>query len=267
MYLSHAKEVLNNEYKTKFALAQTQKQKDFMNEKIKHSYQVLGAGNFILKHEPCFQNCSKKELSLLQATVLLHDIARFDEALKQSQNIHIDHSICGAEILSMLKEFNYPEITLPIKHHGHLIEQLYEDKEYKKLPKEKQNIIKRNAFLVRDADKIANFYLVMNEFDAIKKLFFAENNFKDAHNKNITPSILEDFMSCRSINRSEEQNLADHALMIIAWIYDLNYKTSITFMQRTKIIDRLFTLFSQFWKAKDTQIFKAKICNFIEQKF
>lgn len=266
MYLNIAKKMLNNEYKTNYPLATLKHQRDFMNEKIKHSYQVLGAGNFILKHEPCFEKCVPDEFSFLQAIVLLHDVARFSEALTFKTKAHFDHGTVGAQMLAQTKEFNTLEATLPVKHHGHLIEKLYEDEEYKKLPQSKQQTIRRNAFLVRDADKIANFYLIAYSFPKIRNVFFVGNSFPNARSKDVSKSVLEDFMAHRSINKKEVKNFADHALMITAWIYDINYKSSFTFMERTKIIDKLFAIFSEFWKKEDMKLFRQHLQKFITEK-
>ena len=85
-YLTEAKKLLNNEYRKKYAFAHTDYQIDFMNEKIKHSYQALGAGNYLLKHDPCFANLSSEEKSYYQAIVLLHDICRFYEILEKEKH-------------------------------------------------------------------------------------------------------------------------------------------------------------------------------------
>lgn len=85
MYLDKAKQILNKEYQQKYALAHTGYQIDFMDEKIKHSYQVLGAGNVLLKHESCFAHINEEEKSYYQALVLLHDVARFKEILEKKK--------------------------------------------------------------------------------------------------------------------------------------------------------------------------------------
>ena len=75
MYLSLAKKLLDCEYKAKRDLAD-EHGKRLIEEKIVHSYQVLGAGNMILKNEEVYQNCSDEEIDKLKATVLLHDLGR-----------------------------------------------------------------------------------------------------------------------------------------------------------------------------------------------
>ena len=79
MCLNKAKEILDIEYNKWYVEIEDSYQKDLMDEKIRHSYQVLGAGNFLLSHEDCFVNSSKLEIDKLKAIVLLHDVGRFYE--------------------------------------------------------------------------------------------------------------------------------------------------------------------------------------------
>ena len=94
MYLDLAKKLLSEEYKNKYKLA-NEHGKRLMDEKIKHSYQVLGAGNYILKNESVFSKCNVDEIDFLKAIVLLHDIGRFQEGVTSG----IDHGVYGADML------------------------------------------------------------------------------------------------------------------------------------------------------------------------
>ena len=265
-YLKEAKKILEQEYAEKYALAHTDYQKRFMNEKLKHSYQVLGAGTYLLKHEPYFANCTKEEISYYQSIVLLHDICRFYEILEKEKGHNIDHSVYGAKFLAKTKSFCKNDATLPIKHHGHLIEQLYQDRAYKKLPLQEQKNIEQIAFLVRDADKIANLYLLSNEFENMRRVFFVARHYTTPHHKTIYPKALADFLAHRPINKADIHSFADHALLIMAWLYDINYNSSFIFLQKLNIIEKMFKLFSPYWRKKDITIFKQEIEKFIQIK-
>ena len=165
MFLEKAKKIIEKEYKEKLSLA-TGVGKQLIEEKIRHTYQVLGGANLILKNEPIFQNLSSSEIDLLKACVFLHDLGRFQEGVVGG----IDHGIYGAKLLENIEEFSQPKVRLSVKHHGHLIEDLYEDEEYMNLSLDEQAEVRKFIFLVRDADKIANFNLVANEFSEMEEL-------------------------------------------------------------------------------------------------
>ena len=130
----------------------------FAEEKYVHSLQVLGAGNYILGHEEFFINKSPEFIDLAKTVLVLHDIARFEEIVRRSQNItNYDHGVEGAKLLEDLPPFSNILITLPIKHHGHMIEDFYNDDAFKAINDPQQiEDVKNLIFLVRDADKIAN---------------------------------------------------------------------------------------------------------------
>lgn len=265
MYLIKAKEFLNREYQQRYKEDVSGFHIEVMDEKIRHSYQVLGAGNFILRHEPCFATLKSQEIDKLQAMVLLHDIARFYEILMAAKKQYIDHGVYGAEMLAQIPEFNKRDILLPIRHHGHLIESLYADEEYKELSQKEKKIIERNAFLVRDADKLANFHLLATHFDEYGPMFLVASEYKDPHSKNISEKIRGDFLNHKCITRSEVCNLAEKALMFWAWIYDINYSSSFLFMERLHLVETLFKFFSRYWKEEDARCFRDVMEDFVDK--
>ena len=267
MYLADAKKLLNDEYEIRYAQYKQYFQKEFMDEKIKHSYQVLGAGNFILNHEPCFADCSAEDKEYLQAILLLHDVARFYEILEIGEGRHLDHGVYGAEMLAQIPEFSMVDVCLPIKHHGHLIEALYEDEAYKSLSSDQQKRVQEVTFLVRDADKLANFYLLATHFEDARNVFFSPKAFVNPYIKKPSAEMLEKFNAhCCSIHRNFMTNLADKALFFLAWTYDLNYASSFEFMKRLRIIPRLFSQFSQFWNPEDVPLYLKTLEDYIAKR-
>lgn len=258
MYLELAKKLLSEEYENKYQLANAHG-KRLMDEKIRHSYQVLGMGNYLLKNEDVFKNGTSDEIDFLKAIVLLHDIGRFQEGVTSG----IDHGVFGADLLKDKTIFNMITAYLPIKHHGHLIEELYDDVDYKALGKEEKNIIDRYIYLIRDADKLANSYLLFREFAEFETLFFSP---MPIDTKYPSEKVLSDFMACKSVNKKDIKSHADHALMIIACVYDLKYKSSFVFLKKMKIIEGLFDLFSKFWIDENIGSYKKQMFDFMEQK-
>lgn len=258
MYLEKAKLLLEKEYNDKYLLAEA-RGKRLMNEKIKHSYQVLGTGLMLLSKEAAFSDCDNKELDFLKAIVLLHDIGRFYEGVVWN----IDHGVYGAELLKNVELFNNNETYLPIKHHGHLIEEFYQDKLYLSLPQNEQNVIKKYIFLIRDADKLANFYLLYREFDEYGSLFFSQY---DGVPNIISEEVLNQFMKHKSIDKKNVKNYADQALMSMACIYDLNFRYSFVFLKKMGVLNRLFDCIAKFWTAEERNLFEKEISLFVDSK-
>lgn len=266
MCLNKAKEILDIEYNKWYNEIDDEYQKDLMDEKIRHSYQVMGAGNFLLNHEKCFLECLPDELNKLKAIVLLHDVGRFYEAYQKTKGIKLDHGVFGAEYLMQFPMFNDVYTNLAIKHHGHLIEALYDDELYLSLARNDKEKVRNVSFLVRDADKLANFYLLVSHFDDVKDLFFCKASFENPYEKNINHKVKEDFLGNRCVLKSDCKNFADWALLVLSWVFDLNFGSSFLFMERLKIIERLCILFSCFWEDDEKDIIKAKLDSFIKDK-
>ncbi len=265
MYLELAKKMLAAEYEARYIEADAFGAR-VMDEKIRHSYQVLGAGNYLLRHEAAFQTCSMEVKDKLQATVLLHDIGRFQESALGRYGLQIDHGIYGAELLEKTPMFGDITITLPIKHHGHLIDKLYADEIYLQLAEEMQAEIRKIIFLVRDADKLANFYLLTRDFKHMESLFFVEKECLDGRAKKPSAAVLADFMARRAVDKEKMRNFADQALMIMACIYDMNYRSSFVLMEKLGIQHKLWERFAKFFEETSLEGYKREIREFIAER-
>lgn len=263
MFLSVAKKILLAAFEKNSELITADFQKDFMEEKIKHSYQVLGMGNLLLKHEACFEILSKEDKDYLQAVVLLHDVGRFEEIIKKKSGERFDHGVRGAQILEENDLFNAPDCVLPIRHHGHLIDYLYNDEDFKRLPETMRQRVRLVSFLVRDADKLANFYMLAKNFKEIEDVFFAAYCFKEPHSQKISAEVWADFMAHKSVRREYACNFADMALFFVAWVYDLNFKTSFEVLEKLRIMEKLIFWFSKFWAEEDVCLIEQEVKAFV----
>ena len=77
------------------------------DEKYTHSLQVLGAGNYLLKHEKFFTGKSPKFTELVKTALVLHDIARFEEIIVKYKTLQdYDHGVEGAKLLQNIPLYN-----------------------------------------------------------------------------------------------------------------------------------------------------------------
>ena len=259
MYLEKAKRILDKEYQIQRAKAD-KKGLILIEEKIVHSYQVLGAGNMILKNEKIYEKCSMDEIDLLKATVLLHDLGRFQEGVTPN----IDHGVHGANLLRNDDDFKQNKVYLAVKHHGHLIEALYDDEEYKALSEDEKSEVRKYIFLVRDADKIANFYLLIRSFQKMDNLFFHPDRFDGT--LKATKAVHEAFMAHKSINKKDVKNVADQTLMVMACVYDLNYKASFEFLDKLNVMKILMDNCSKHLEEPLQNVYKREIIDYIKER-
>lgn len=238
-----AKELLFEEYNTNYKIVQSSTyHRGYMDEKIKHSLQVAGAGNGILRNEAYFQNRTPEFVEIARTAILLHDVFRFREIkILYETGQKLDHGIKGAEILKSMPDFNNILITLPIKHHGHMIEELYADEEYKAITdKQIKEDVKHIAFAVRDADKIANWQFLMTDFENIKP-FWLKNTERSSNGQlNFTPQVWDCFSKQEVINNKLVKTNADMMLSTLCWLFDINYEASIKYSLKLNLFVKFY---------------------------
>lgn len=240
--LEQEKTILHNEYQRSLVIVrESDYHKLFVDEKLLHSLQVFDAGNYLIKNENVFKNWSSKMIRLARIAVLFHDIGRFQEVVNLFKNPRQmnDHSLMGYDFLVAHPQYNDLRILLPVKHHGHLIEDLYQDPLFYTIEdRQLKYEIEKIAFLVRDADKIANFYLLAHSNHDIRRLFHIELKAKMERTP-LSPEVISCVFEHRTVVRSKIQTVSDRILSLICWIFDLNYHSSFTYIQKTECFDFL----------------------------
>lgn len=233
--------VNGNEYYSKYA-----------KEKWRHSLQVAGAGNYLVKRIEWLQERPQSYREMVKSAVFLHDVCRFAEIEHLYHGIKgYDHGVGAYEFLKHTPLFDDIRIRLPIKHHGHLISELYADEEYRNITDNdlKQEIAKI-CFIVRDADKIANFnILTLNE--NYRSLFFLQKDYMNPQNGHISDIIRTNAGKMSTLPRLADPSSADLIAGYFSWLLDINYQYSLDFCNKLGITDKIIRLFSQICIDKD----------------
>lgn len=188
-------------------------------------------------------------VDLAKTAVLLHDIARFDEIRERFLGAKgpFDHSVAGGEKLRKIPLYGDVRITLPIKHHGHLIGDFYKDEEYCAIadPVLKEEV-EKILFLIRDADKIANFNLMMYDQKMLVPLFVPYPEEVSDKRRRISARRAGRLLAAQPVDRRKIRTRADEMLGYVSWIYDLNYGSSAAFCLRLNLVDMMFDVLQRF---------------------
>lgn len=242
----------------------------YAQEKIRHSWQVVGAGNYIMRHETDFHNRNADFLRYAKLAYLFHDIGRFKEITLSFANPgqQYDHGLFGYEILKSMPEYAVPEILLPVKHHGRMIEELYSDPDFADIDDLKlRSDIEKIIFLVRDADKIANFNLLRN---SVKK---ADTHIFDLFmcglpDAELSSQTVEDFKDIQIVRKKDIASVADNLLYYLSWTFDMNYKSSFDFCIKTGSFKTLFEVLNNYNPDKKLQKeLEKNFQNYIEYRY
>lgn len=235
---------------------------DYADEKIYHSMQVVGAMKYIMKHEDTFKNRDEEFLRMAKLATTLHDIGRFEEIKRlydlEKGNISSDdlwttklnHGMMGYEILKNTK-YNDLRILIPIKHHGDMIEDLYADEQFSSIKDKKlQREIVEIIFLVRDADKTANYYLMSGQGKKKFSQVFAESDKEEDFG--VSTDSLEDFTAFQIVSKERTRNRADRWLNLLSWVFDMNYVPSFNLIVKNNSLNKMIDGFNRY--EKDNQI-------------
>lgn len=237
----------------------------FANEKKRHSFQVAGVGNYLIRHIEWLKNKSPEYIELVKTAIFLHDICRFDEIEKRFLHEKAyDHGIEGGNFLRQTSLFNDIRIWLPIKHHGHIIEDLYEDNEYQNInDKNIKKQVELISFIIRDADKIANLHMLANEKN-IQHLFLGKSEDEYIAKKDgiISDITRKEAFESKTISRQSNPSFADLCVTYLSWYTDINYQASINYCTKLGVTTKLINFFEKYCIDEDFK--KRYIPHFIQ---
>lgn len=220
---------------------------EFAKEKIHHSMQVVGAGNYIMKNERIFQHRHPEFLKLGKLVNLYHDIGRFKEIflLSEDTSSRHDHGLYSYEIL---KEKGYSDLRLllPVKQHGHLADALDNDEEFQQLTSvDLRREVRELYGLVKDADKIANLYLIKTNARIFKDLFFAHLS-EDEKYAPASEKVLLSMESKSLVKHGDCRSFSDRLLQVLCFAFEIYYKSSFDFINRHGLFKHIVSVMREF---------------------
>jgi hypothetical protein len=211
--------------------------------------------NFNLKTKQIHTGCVRKEINeltaelnlspekkiLAEAIALLHDVGRFPQFLRyrtykdqESEN----HCILGLNVLrqsAILEKINIDPsqqrlIKTAIEFHG-----------AKELPQNLANDEVLMLKLIRDADKLDVYRVVQGYAEQYRQnpeKFLAEREFSD--DPSYSQQMIKALYNRQPIGYSQLNTVNDMTLLILAWVYDINYAATLSKVVQRGYIDFLF---------------------------
>ena len=196
-----------------------------INRKFYHSYRVMDFCLLLAK----YNDFNEEDTNIAMLVGLLHDYSRFEqwEKYKTYSDIKsVDHGDLAVDRLFGNNEIEnycsdkkyYDEIYDAIKYHNKY--------DYPETLSEHNKLLCK---IVRDADKLDIFYLLGINKDLIKEDHYL-----------ISDKIREDFYSNKLIKHTDINNESDDVILKLAMVFDLNFKYSFEYLNKYKLIDKIF---------------------------
>lgn len=205
--------------------------------KHKHSYRVVEKAMRISDT----LNLDPEDLELVRVSALFHDIARFEQYTKYhtfDDELSFDHGDRGAEIL-LENGYKNNVVLNVVKYHNKI-----------EIPSYLDNKSKLISRIVRDADKID---IVENQALECKT-----SNYK------IDERLIDCFRKHKSIDKRLKQAIKVEGnivgmLIMIAFVFDINYRESFIMIRDLDIINKKCDLIKEQGNEGIEEI--RKICN------
>lgn len=225
-----------------------------IKRKQEHSIRVMKISKRIAEG----MKLTQEEIDIATLIGLLHDIARFEQYTKYhtfKDAESIDHGDLGAEILKKdIKKYietdEYDElIQLAVKNHNK-----YKIQEGLT---QKQEMF---AKIIRDADKLDILYESTCMFWKGRENLVEESK--------IIPEIIEEFKRNESVDIRYRKTPIDEIVSVVAFIFDINYRTSFEILKRENYINKIIDRYNMIDKNTKEQLeyIKDIASEYIEQK-
>lgn len=250
----------------------------FAAKKYRHSVQVLTIGREIAARDEQLKKEDAAFHALGEKALLFHDVGRFMEVYEMYRNNafadhgswfskRCDHGLLSYEMMKNEPGYNDVRILAALKHHGHMMEEFYADPEFQDVadPETGRQLL-AILFWVRDADKLANFYIQRYEDNLRKDPFFVTMS-EEVRRAPLSPEAVAQFEAGQVILTGTVKSYCDRLLCCLSWIYDLNYKASYRLCAEHGYFDMLLELLAEYNRDTGAQEKIARTArSFLAQK-
>lgn len=203
--------------------------------KIKHTFGVVKIAEYIAKE----MNLSEEDIQLAKLIGLLHDIGRFEQAVKfnnYNDYENVDHADLGADLLFKEKLI---ERFISDREYDIIIEKAIRNHNKYEIEKDLSEKELLHAKIIRDADKTDNFEV--KQYQDFMSLC-GETEI-EAEKGKITDIVWREFLNKETIISYHRITSVDCWLSYIAWVFDYNYRPGLKYLKENgcidKVIDRL----------------------------
>ena len=209
--------------------------------KITHTYQVVNLSEYIAQE----QGLDEESINLAKVIALLHDIGRFKQVTVQRSfsDKTFDHAEYGNQILfeeNLIRKFIKTD-----KYDEVIRKAIYNHNKYK-IEDGLSETEELQCKIIRDADKLDNFRVkdennFEDSFPKIRDESKQETNdiIADLEKSSISDTVYNDFLAHKCIKLDDRKTLLDYWICVLAFIFDLYFKSSLKYIYDKNYIDVL----------------------------
>ncbi len=199
---------------------------------------------------------------IARTIALFHDIGRFSQFAEHrtyNDTISVNHCLLALDVLQQAKLFD--KIA---EHEKQLIEKAIQYHNLRQLPADLDGDCLMFSQLIRDADKLDIFHLVI-EYHAryIKNPDQFELDLEFPDSPTYSPEIIEEILNDRRVDYKMLRTFNDMKLLQLAWVYDINFPATFKQMKKRKFLEMMVDFLPQ---TNDIERVKKKVFDYVDLK-
>lgn len=217
------------------------------NIRLKEDHTRRVCDEIVLTASELGMNAQQKILA--EAAGLLHDLGRFEQFHKYrtyNDAKSVGHSGLGLKIIrqkNLLAGLSETEMTI--------IKKAVALHNVKALPDGLDEDIELFAKLVRDADKLDIYYVMLENIDDFRKnrrQYLFSMGFPDT--EDCSQGILNAVLNNRRVDYSELKTFNDMMIAQMGWVVDINFAETLVQMKKRRIIEQMAGILPQTEQVK-----------------
>jgi hypothetical protein len=195
-----------------------------------------------------------------ESIALLHDVGRFEQFIKYrtySDAKSVDHCLLGLEVLKKNQVLDGIDLQEKL-----LIEKAIEYHGRKELPPGLDGRCLLFSKLIRDADKLDVFYLLLKYYEQYRD---NPQNFKLGiellDEPGYSEQVLKELLSGRCVDNRKVRTLNDLKLSLLGWVYDVNFTSTLKRIKQCGYLEKLLGFLPA---DEDTEKIREKILGYVD---
>ncbi len=205
---------------------------------------------------------TENQKRIADAIALFHDVGRFEQFVKHrtySDFKSVNHCLLAVDVLrreKVLEQVDGREkelIEKAIEYHGRI-----------ELPADLDGDGLLFSQLIRDADKLDIFYVVMNysrQYRDEPENFSLDLEFPDE--PGYSAEVVEEILRGRRIDYSRLRTLNDMMLCQLTWVHDVNFTATLKRINKRRFLEKIFDFLP---KTEDIGNVREKIFKYVDSR-
>lgn len=226
--------------------------------KEKHSQRVCEEMSYLTGE----LGLSSNQRRIADAIAILHDVGRFEQFVKHrtySDFKSLNHCLLAVEVIRREKVLEQAD-----KREKELIEKAIEYHGLIELPAGLEEETLLFARLIRDADKLDIFYVVMEYCEQYRndpEKFTLELEFPDK--PGYSAEVIEAILNGQRIEYKKLQTLNDMMLCQLGWVYDVNFPATLKRIKQRRFLEKIFDFLPE---TEDINNVRGKIFEYVDSR-